>query len=894
MKISVIGSGYVGTTVAACLADAGHEVINIDIDESIVDSINNGVAPIHEEGLDELVAEHGGNHLKATTEYDAVTDTELTFVCLPTPSLEDGSVDLTAFEAGVSSLGDALADKDEHTVVVKSTVPPGTAESVVVPAVGSHVHVVSNPEFLREGTAVNDLRNPDKVVVGSESQEARTKVLKAYEGVHQNEPAVVETGNTEAELVKYANNSFLAAKVSLVNELGNISKELNVDAYEVLEAVGLDDRISSRFLRSGLGWGGSCLVGDERVLVKEGVEEENGRLWHTTLAEFYEYAEEGSLDGVSVLSLRDDGTYGFEPVVAVTRREYDGELHTVCTRMNKTVTVTHDHPMLTVEDGGVAVREANELGEGDSLPVLNNIPVNPVGSFDLIELVDDSDAFDNENVYLKTSVDTEARKDELREALEGYNRRFSYDRVREFVRNDYLSLDAFLEFEDDIPFSRPALALYTTVGGGQTYVPAVIDADEDFWRFIGYYVSEGHIADDDSGHGSTTRRRVFLSFHPDEEDEYVADVESYLDSLGVRYKTREMKTTKQVGVSSRVFAEFLESIGCGIDSYTARVPDVAYDEPRRNRTALLSGLFRGDGHVEYTNHSNAVVYDYGSVSEELIQGMQFLLHSLGIVPSYKTSRSEKSTRPAHFLRVSSKEQIAALKEMFLPSEREKIESRLDAYDREIAPIGYAADGGQITVGVRDITTENRTVEVYSLEVEDSHTFVTTDGIAVHNCFPKDVDALRAVARDEGYDSPLLNAAIEVNDLQPKRAVELLERHVDPKGARVALLGLAFKPGTDDVRNSRALDIAQLLVERDAKVVAYDPEAAENARKELPSEVEIAETAKDALEGADAAVVATAWEEFEELSLEGMKEKVVIDGRRVDLQDEADVYEGLCW
>jgi len=166
MRISVIGSGYVGTTVAACLADAGHEVVNIDIDEETVASINEGVAPIHEEGLDELVAEHGGGRLRATTEYDAVVDTELTFVCLPTPSREDGSVDLSAFEAGVGSLGDTLAGKDEHIVVVKSTVPPGTAETVVAPAVGSHVHVVSNPEFLREGTAVQDLRNPDKVVVG--------------------------------------------------------------------------------------------------------------------------------------------------------------------------------------------------------------------------------------------------------------------------------------------------------------------------------------------------------------------------------------------------------------------------------------------------------------------------------------------------------------------------------------------------------------------------------------------------------------------------------------------------------------------------------------------------------------------------------------------------------
>jgi UDPglucose 6-dehydrogenase len=892
MRISVIGSGYVGTTVAACFADAGHEVVNIDIDEDIVASINEGVAPIHEEGLDELVAEHGGKRLHATTDYAEVVDTEITFLCLPTPSREDGSVDLTTFEAGVESLGDALAGKDEHTVVTKSTVPPGTAERVVAPALGPDVHVVSNPEFLREGTAVDDLRNPDKVVVGSESAEARTKVLEAYEGVHENQPDIVETGNTEAETIKYANNSFLAAKVSLVNEIGNICKELDVDAYEVLEAVGLDDRVSSRFLRSGLGWGGSCLVGDERVVVKDDEETE-----HTTLAEFFEeYASEDgdALEDVSVLSLREDGTYGFEPVVAVTRREYDGDLHTVRTRMNKTVTVTHDHPMLIAKDGDMTVREARELTEGDRLPVLNEIPENPVYSFDLVEFVDGSSSFDNENVYLKPHVGLDVHKEELRKLLADYNEQFDYDKVHEFVRNGYLRLDAFLAVEDGLSLDRSDFALYTTVGGGQTYIPAVIEADEDFWRFIGYYISEGHIADDDTGHGSTTRRRVFLSFHPEDEDEYVADVESYLERLGVRYTTRQMETTKQVEVSSRVFAEFLEDIGCGTDSYTARVPDTAYDEPAENRVALLSGLFRGDGHIEYTNHSNAVVYDYGSVSEELIQGMQLLLHSLGIVPSYKTSQSKKSTRPAHFLRVSSKEQVAALKEMFLPSERDKIQRRLESYDKEIAPTGYAADGGQTTVEVREVTVENATTDVYSLEVEDSHTFVTTDGIAVHNCFPKDVDAFRAVARDEGYDSPLLNAAVEVNDLQPKRALDLLERHVDPDGARVAVLGLAFKPGTDDVRNSRAIDLAELLVERDAHVVGYDPEAAEKARAVLPDSVEIAASAQDALEGADAAVIATAWEEFENVSLDGMNEKVVIDGRRMELKDEPDVYEGLCW
>ncbi|WP_276591915.1 nucleotide sugar dehydrogenase [Halorutilus salinus] len=897
MKVSVIGSGYVGTTVAVCLAELGHEVVNVDIDGDTVASMNNGVAPIHEPRLGELVEEHAeSGALRATTEYDAVRETDVTLICLPTPSRDDGAVDTSVVEEGARSVGEALAGKDGyHVVGVKSTVVPGTVEDAVVPAVeeasdrsvGDGFGVVSNPEFLREGTAVDDFLDPDKVVVGASDGRARDVLRRLYEPLLERSDAeYVETGVREAETIKYANNAFLASKLSVVNEIANVCKEAGVDSYEVMDAVGIDHRISSSFTRSGLGWGGSCLTGDERVIVKD-----NGETEHTTLAEFYgEYAANDELDDVSVLSRGDDGSWAFKPVVAATRREYDGELHTFHTSMNKTVTVTHDHPMLTVENGETVVCEARDLSEGDALPVLDSIPEDSVGAFDLIGYAEGSSDFDEDSVYLKPTVDLKEHKDELRDALSEYNEAFGYDRVHEFVRNGYLSLDAFLAAEDELPLCRTDVALYTTVGGGQTYVPAVLDADEDFWRFIGYYISEGHVADDDSGHGSKTRRRVFLSFHPSDEQEYVEDVTSYLDRIGVRHKTRTKETTTDIEVSSRVLAGFLEHIGCGTDSYTARIPDAAYDEPAQNRLALLSGLFRGDGHVEYTNHSNAVVYDYGSVSEELIQGMQVLLHSLGIVPSYKSSRSEKSTQMAHFLRVSSKGQVAALKDIYLPSERERIERRLNSYDREVAPMGYAADGGMTTVSVRDTVVEEETTDVYSLEVEDSHNFVTTDGLVVHNCFPKDVDALRSFARSEGYETELLDAVVDVNDRQAHRAVELLRRHVELDGARVAVLGLAFKPQTDDVRNSRALDVIRLLDERGADVVAYDPEATENARRALDIDVEYADSAQDAVEDAAGIVIATDWDEFEGIDASGA---VVVDGRRVEVRN-AEVYEGLCW
>ncbi|RQH01744.1 UDP-glucose 6-dehydrogenase AglM [Natrarchaeobius oligotrophus] len=291
MQVSIVGSGYVGTTVAACLADLGHDVVNVEIDEDVVDAINAGEAPIHESGLEERIAEHAGSRLRATTEYAAVRDTDLTFLCLPTPTTAAGGLDLAPMRAGAEMLGGALAESDgDHLVVVKSTVLPGTTEDVIGPIledesemqVGGGLELAMNPEFLRMGTAVRDFLEPDKIVVGATSEDAAATIRELYDPILEGDaraetdgdgesdsirrPALVETGVREAELIKYANNAFLASKVSLINELGNVAKEYGADAYEVLEAVGLDDRISEKFMRSGLGWGGSCFPKDVDAL----------------------------------------------------------------------------------------------------------------------------------------------------------------------------------------------------------------------------------------------------------------------------------------------------------------------------------------------------------------------------------------------------------------------------------------------------------------------------------------------------------------------------------------------------------------------------------------------------------------------------------------------------
>ncbi len=283
MYVSIVGSGYVGTTVAACLAELGHEVVNVDIDEDTVASINAGESPIHEPGLAPLIGDHAGGRLRATTDYDVVAETKLTMLCLPTPQNEDGSLGLGPMRAASESLGEALAAADDadpeaasgHLVVVKSTVLPGTTEDVVGPivadaagrSVGEDLELAMNPEFLRMGSAVSDFQEPDKVVVGATSEDAAGTLRDLYASIiDRDETDYVETDIRSAELIKYANNAFLASKVSLVNELGNVAKAYGADAYEVLDAVGLDDRISDRFMRSGLGWGGSCFPKDVNAI----------------------------------------------------------------------------------------------------------------------------------------------------------------------------------------------------------------------------------------------------------------------------------------------------------------------------------------------------------------------------------------------------------------------------------------------------------------------------------------------------------------------------------------------------------------------------------------------------------------------------------------------------
>ena len=264
-RLAIIGAGYVGLTTGACLAHLGHDVVCADVDVEKVARLSNGDVNIVEDRLPQLVREGlDDDRLRFVVgAANAAADCEVVFLCVPTPQNPDGTADLSFIEGASRELASVLAF--EAIVVNKSTVPVGSTRVVERVLERPDVTVVSNPEFLREGSAVQDFLHPDRIVIGSEDQSAAIKVLSLYLGV--NAPTVV-TDPASAETIKYAANAFLAMKLSFVNAIAAVCEGVGADVDDVLLGLGHDTRIGSEFLRPGPGWGGSCFPKDTRALVR--------------------------------------------------------------------------------------------------------------------------------------------------------------------------------------------------------------------------------------------------------------------------------------------------------------------------------------------------------------------------------------------------------------------------------------------------------------------------------------------------------------------------------------------------------------------------------------------------------------------------------------------------
>src|SRR5579864_2470862 len=595
----MFGAGYVGLVTGACFADLGHDVVIRDIVPERIERLLAGEVPIYEPGLDAVLERNRGRMTFTLDVHEAVEGAEFLYVAVGTPPTESGDADLSSVWAVVDELPDDIAGRP--ILVMKSTVPVGTGSHVRarLDARGlDNVGYVSNPEFLAEGSAVADFTTPDRIVVGSFEDADGDRVVELHRGI---DGTVVRTDVPSAELVKLAANAFLSTRISFINEIANVCELVGADVVDVAKGVGLDHRLGPHFLRAGIGFGGSCLVGDETVLARV-----DGETRLVSLEQLYEATEPG--ERLEVLSWHRSGNGPeFLPVDVLTRRAYSGEIVEVRTKMGRRVLTTPDHPFVT-RDG---LKLAEDLTTNDWVPLAHGSPsggrlrprrLNVVGAFEAAGL-------EPVNVIVRPHPSElaaiGARGIQTGLAELGHPRG-SVARSHDILRSGGLRLHEAAALDVEIEDARVG-----TVKNG-TYVPASVVADEAFWRVVGLYLAEGHVSVDGN------RRRLSWSFHPTDEADLVGEVSGFWASIGVKTDVRRTPTSATVTISSRLLAAWWTAVlGLGTNCYEQRLPDAIWDEPVAHKRAILAGMWLGDGSWSYVNGGPSVILEYGTVSREL-------------------------------------------------------------------------------------------------------------------------------------------------------------------------------------------------------------------------------------------------------------------------------------
>jgi UDPglucose 6-dehydrogenase len=867
--IGVIGTGYVGLVTAAGFAETGCEVWCVDIDEAKVAALEQGRIPIWEPGLEELVARHRDRLHFSTNLQDALDHARLLFVAVGTPPTYSGDADLSAVRAVV----DAMPASDRHALVMKSTVPVGTGDNIkrVFAEQGKGgFRYVSCPEFLKEGTAVRDFLEPDRVVVGDDGDWAGDAVVELYRPLGA---PLVRTDVRSAEMVKLASNAFLATKISFINEIANVCEETGADVVEVARGMGLDDRIGPKFLQAGIGFGGSCFEGGETVLARL-----RGQARLVTFEQLWRLCDGGDEEAVGpedleVLSwVPGEAEPEYLPVSVLTRRHYEGDMVEVRTKLGRRVRTTADHPFLVGDGRGdeiITRKLAGELDESDWVPLALGGPRGFAPALAHVGGVLEDRDVEPERVLVRP----ERREVEaLDRSVLADHPRGAAARLGDIRRSGTLRLAEACAAGMDLQG-----ATIGTVGNG-AFSPLTLAIDEHFWRVVGLYLAEGCVSRDGD------RTRLSWSFHRTREQHLVDEVAAYWQRHGVSVRVGRTPTSMRVDVSSRILAAWwTRQLGLGRDSSTPRIPDLAWEQSLARKRALLSGLWEGDGSWSLVNRGPSVILEWGTISDELADGVARLLGDVGLVCAWRRGRVAKSTKETHWLRVSGADQVE--RGLFLVPERDRpgVLAALGRQAKRIAPTGFRRFGdGAPWVRVVSTTRQHHSGPVYSLEVPGSHTVVASGGFTTCQCFPKDVTALKQLAGNSGYHFQLLNSVIEVNELQKRRVIAKLHKHLGSLvGKEIGLLGLAFKPNTDDMREASSLVLSARLQAAGARVRAYDPVAEDEARK-LIRGVDLKDSAAEAIAGADAVVLVTEWPEFGELDFGAvagaMRGNLVVDGR----------------
>jgi UDP-N-acetyl-D-mannosaminuronate dehydrogenase/intein/homing endonuclease len=828
--VGVIGLGYVGLPLARAFSDKGFPVLGFDVDADKIARLRRGESYIGHIPTQTIRAMQAQG-FRATDQFDLLRDVDAVIICVPTPLTEAREPDLTYVVNSARAVREGL--RPGQLVVLESTTYPGTTRHVVRPVLeegfltaGEDFFLAYSPEREDPGNAIYSAPTIPKVVGGLDASSLELAAALYGRVVTR----VVPVSSLEvAEACKILENTYRAVNIALVNELKVLYDRMGIDVWEVIEAAKTKPFGFQAFY-PGPGLGGHCLDGAEVVCVRDA-----DGIHVVRFAELFERFASRSRrcpDGVEVaevanleaLSLdTETGETQFAPATHLFRRVAPTALLRLHLRGNRHLTVTDGHPMLVHNGVAIEERRADEVLAGDRLVISTAWPEDaPADStIDLIEVA---------VRYGVEKVRVLPRRGHWREhhavvhsALKG-----TPTAAKDVYRHNTLPLDVFLRLEEQgsSPFGRDEVWLTTGKGRSWNRVPAVLTIDEDFALLIGYYLSEGCITED-----GALRTRLCFGSH---EGDLIVEASAILRRLGFQHSLHRLRScaTVQIKVSSRLLAILLRDVlECGVRSEDARIPARLMGAPAAVRRALLAGLLRGDGDVDfqsrqrlyrkgarqYRHRFHAATVSYFTASPALFQQATLLMQGLGYVPTFHR------TRP--YIRLAGR-QVEALEPLLCGPKRANLEMYREGRVRTARPHSYVSHGAYATVEVVGVEPAEGTA-VYSMEVSGTHTFITSFGIAVHNCIPIDPFYLAWVARKFGLTTRFIELAGEVNTAMPafvvgKIADALNDQGKPVKGSKITLLGMAYKKDVDDPRESPGFELMELLQNRGALVQYNDP------------------------------------------------------------------------
>ncbi|GAB6072758.1 hypothetical protein JCM14244_11350 [Venenivibrio stagnispumantis] len=799
-KICVVGLGYVGLPLAV-LFNEKYNVIGFDINPKRIEELKQGYDRTREVEPEKLK----NCSIEFTTNPEKISEAKVIIITVPTPIDEHNIPDLRPVKSATKTVGKYM--QKGSIIVYESTVYPGLTEEECVPILEQEsglkwkvdFNVGYSPERVNPGDKLHTIDKIIKVVAG-DTPEITEFLSKLYgsvitAGIHK--APNIKT----AEAAKVIENTQRDLNIALMNELSIIFNKMGIDTKEVLEAAST----KWNFLRFEPGLvGGHCQTGNEYIFVKHGNKiktysfEELNKNIHSKDINYMGTTFRFPKEEINLLSFDPfTESFTFQKANVFTKRRYSKFIK-IKTSTGDELTFSDKHPMIVKENEQYNIKLANQLKIGDKIPVISKLPtIYKDIEINLIDILKD-----------EKDIKIKLKNGSWKDYKQFINKKYLGVKVSNYLYWDYLPIDKYLLIRDKLNLDEKQLYIATGKGNSFSKIPAVIKIDEDFARLIGYYLSEGCITKDKS-------YKIRFTINK-EEKELEQDLKNILEKFEIKYSVYDDKKFKArtIKISNKPLVKLFEYLELGKNSYDANIPDTIMFNQDNIRLEVLKGIFRGDAGFSYPRKIS-----YYSASEKLFQQVVLLLKHFDIMPFIQKRKG--------LLEINAVRDLLKCKDFFLDEKKKKIENAIKRTKRYYDSRNYEKSDGLIIVKVKEIEYFEKEQEIYSVEVDKIHNYVTTNGIITHNCIGVDPYYLTFKAQSIGYHPEVILAGRRVNDYMGKYVAEntvkkLIKAEKAVKGSKVLILGLTFKENISDIRNTKVIDIYNELKEYGINVYIHDP------------------------------------------------------------------------